>query len=179
VITTTNKRLLISESYGDLNRCTPCRGKPDQYATRFPRLVHVWSRTIRISRGPHIATFHGVINRVEQGHCSWEKGLSVQSPARQPIDPWVCTQFFSWANHWRSGGKVNHLLTAATKLTGPINTNMRSVCSILVRGANPLVLNWLRQGLQRWRCRLSMYHSLTFPTGGLHFPPKGPARSPV
>jgi hypothetical protein len=28
-----NKRLLISESRGDLNRCTPYRGKPDQYDT--------------------------------------------------------------------------------------------------------------------------------------------------
>jgi hypothetical protein len=29
----TNKRLLIFESRGDSNRCTPCRGKPDQYDT--------------------------------------------------------------------------------------------------------------------------------------------------
>jgi hypothetical protein len=29
----TNKRLLISESYDDLNRCTPCRGKLDQHDT--------------------------------------------------------------------------------------------------------------------------------------------------
>jgi hypothetical protein len=32
-MTATNKRLLISESHGDLNRCTPCRGKSDQHAT--------------------------------------------------------------------------------------------------------------------------------------------------
>jgi hypothetical protein len=29
----TNKRLLISESRGDSNRYTPCRGKPDQHNT--------------------------------------------------------------------------------------------------------------------------------------------------
>jgi hypothetical protein len=29
----TNKQLLISESHGDSNRCTPCSGKPDQHAT--------------------------------------------------------------------------------------------------------------------------------------------------
>jgi hypothetical protein len=29
----TNKRLLISESHDDSNRCTPGRGKPDQYDT--------------------------------------------------------------------------------------------------------------------------------------------------
>jgi hypothetical protein len=32
-MTATNKRLLISESRGDSNRCTPCWGKPDQHAT--------------------------------------------------------------------------------------------------------------------------------------------------
>jgi hypothetical protein len=29
----TNKRLFISESHGDSNQCTPCRGKPDQHDT--------------------------------------------------------------------------------------------------------------------------------------------------
>jgi hypothetical protein len=32
-MTVINKRLLISESRGDSNRSTPCRGKPDQHAT--------------------------------------------------------------------------------------------------------------------------------------------------
>jgi hypothetical protein len=32
--------ILIFESRGDLNRCTPYRGKPDQHATRITRLVH-------------------------------------------------------------------------------------------------------------------------------------------
>jgi hypothetical protein len=32
-MTATNKRLLISESRGDSNQCTPCRGKPDQHDT--------------------------------------------------------------------------------------------------------------------------------------------------
>jgi hypothetical protein len=58
-----------------LNRCTPYRGKPNQHATRFPRSVRVWSTTIHISRGPHIATFHTVVNRFEQIHCTREEGL--------------------------------------------------------------------------------------------------------
>jgi ferredoxin len=49
----TNKRLLISESCGDSNRCTPCRGKPDQHdmyashasprtpGVRFLRAIHI------------------------------------------------------------------------------------------------------------------------------------------
>jgi hypothetical protein len=53
--------VLISESYGDLNRYTPYREKSDQHATRFPRSIHIWSKTIRISRGTHIATFHELV----------------------------------------------------------------------------------------------------------------------
>jgi hypothetical protein len=63
VQTSMNKRLLISESHGDLNRYTPYKGKLDQYATRIPRSVRVWSKTIRISHGERRATFHEVINR--------------------------------------------------------------------------------------------------------------------
>jgi hypothetical protein len=74
VKTATNKWLLISESRDNSNRCTPCREKIDQHATRFPRSVHVWPLTIRISRGPRIATFHKVINSDGQSHCSREKG---------------------------------------------------------------------------------------------------------
>jgi hypothetical protein len=60
VKTVTNKRLLISESHDDLNRCTPCMEKLNQHATHFSRLV------IRISHDPHIATFHIAVNRFEQ-----------------------------------------------------------------------------------------------------------------
>jgi hypothetical protein len=42
--------VLISESHGDLNRCILCRGKPDQHATRFPRSIQIWSRTIHFPR---------------------------------------------------------------------------------------------------------------------------------
>jgi hypothetical protein len=54
VKTTTNKRLLISESHGKSNRYTPCRGKPDtddMYASyASPRMPHVrfmWTVHVR------------------------------------------------------------------------------------------------------------------------------------
>jgi hypothetical protein len=169
-MTTTNKWLLISESHSDSNRCTPCRGKPDQHATCFPCSVCVWSKTIRISRGPHIENLREVINRVEQGHCSREKGLPTQSTARRLTDPWVHTQFLSRTNQWSSRGKVKHLLMAATRLTGPISPACDRYVQYLLVGANPWVFNRHRRGLQPWRCRLATYHSLTFPTSCLHFP---------
>jgi hypothetical protein len=103
-MTATNKRLLISESRDDTNRCTPCRGKLNQHATRFPRSVHVWSTTIRISRGPHIAIFHIVVNRFEQIHCTREEGLPTQSTTRRSSDPRVRTQLLSH-NSQRAVGK--------------------------------------------------------------------------
>jgi hypothetical protein len=78
-MTAKNKQLLTSESRGDSNRCTPCRKKPDQHAIRFSRSVHVWVKTIHISRVSHIATFHTVINRFEQIHCPREQALLTQS----------------------------------------------------------------------------------------------------
>jgi hypothetical protein len=97
-MTATNKRLLISESHGDSNRCTPYRGKSNQHATHFPRSVRVWSKIIRISCGRHIATFRTVVNRFEQIHCSREEGLPTQ-PLTQLSDPWVRTQLLSRTHH--------------------------------------------------------------------------------
>jgi hypothetical protein len=48
-MTVINKQLLISESRGNSNRCTPCRGKFNQHAILPPRLICVWSRTIHLT----------------------------------------------------------------------------------------------------------------------------------
>jgi hypothetical protein len=94
-------------------------GEPDQHATRFPCSVRVWSMIIRISRGPHIETFHTVINRFEQIHYTREEGLPTQSTTWQWFDPWVRTQLLSH-NSQRAVGKsqapVDHRLLG---LPGP------------------------------------------------------------
>jgi hypothetical protein len=179
VMTTANKRLLISESHGDSNRCTPCREKPDQHATRFPRSVRIWSKTICISRGPHIATFCEMPTDLDKSHCSREKGLPTQSTTRRLTDLWVHTQFLSRANQWSRWDKPRSCRWPTTRLTGPISPSCDQYVQYLLAGANPSVLNQHRWGLQPWRCRLSTYHSPTFPTSYLHFLPKGPAWSLV
>jgi hypothetical protein len=87
-----NKRLLISESRSNSNRCTPCRGKPNQHVARIPRSIRICSWIIRISRGQCIVTFREVINNDGQNHCSWENGLPTQSTPRRLIDPWVAIE---------------------------------------------------------------------------------------
>jgi hypothetical protein len=59
----------------------PTGDKSDQHATCFPRSVCVWPSTIHISRDPRIATFHEVIDRVGQSHCSQEKGIPDYIPS--------------------------------------------------------------------------------------------------
>jgi hypothetical protein len=132
----TNKQLLISESCGDSNRCTPSRGKPDRYATRFPCSVRIWSRTIRISRGPHIATLRETLIDLDGSHCSREKGLLTQSIARRLTDLLERTQFLSRANQWSNRHKPSSCRWLTTRHTRPINTSMRLVRSILARGGS-------------------------------------------
>jgi hypothetical protein len=92
--------VLISESRGDSNQCTPCMENPDQHATLFPHSVHVWPLTIRISRGSLIATFYKAVNNDGQSHCSREKGFPIQSIARRLTDPWARTQLMRTSLCW-------------------------------------------------------------------------------
>jgi hypothetical protein len=153
--------------------------KPNQHATRFPWSVRVWSMTMRISCSPHIATFHIVINRFEQIHCTREEGLPTQSTAHRLTDPWVCTQLLSHNSPWSSGEKSSFCWHLTTRLTRPISPACDRYVKYLLAGPNPSVLNRHRWGLQPCRCRLTTYHSPTFPSSYLHFPPKGPIRSLV
>jgi hypothetical protein len=106
--------------------------------TNTPHAFHVWSKTICISRGPHISTFHTVTNRVEQGHWSREKGLLTQSIARRLIDSRVHTQFSPELTNEVVGAKPSICCQPATRLTGPINMSMRLVRSILAHGGQPI-----------------------------------------
>jgi hypothetical protein len=148
VLTVANKRLLISDQ----------QGKPNQYTTRIPCSVRVWSQSIRISHGQRIATFHVVINRFEQIHRSWEEGLPTQPTVHRLTDPWVRTQLLSQNSQRSSGKKSSFCWQPATRLTEPISSAWYRYVQYLLAGANPSVLNRQRRGLQ---------------------PPKGPTRSQV
>jgi hypothetical protein len=108
----------------------------------------------------------------------WER-LPTQSTAHRLTDSWVRIQLLSHNSQWSNEKKSSFYWQPTPRLTGPINTSMGLVRSILTRRVNSSVLNQHRRGLQPWRCQLSTYHSSTFLTDGLHFPPKGPARFPV
>jgi hypothetical protein len=176
-MTATNKRLHISKSHGDSNRCTPCRGKLDQHAmyashssprtssVRFLRAVPVRDKlSLAPMKSKQAATPEISIGNQRQTGPAIVLGGPIPPPMRQP---------------WSRGKKFQPSGYTTTSAYWAHITSMRSVRSILARGANPSVINRHRWGLQSWRCWLATTHSPTFPTSCLHFPPKGPARSPV
>jgi hypothetical protein len=68
------------------------------------------------------------------------------------------------------GAKPSIYQWPATRVPGPITQVCDRYVQYLLAGANRTVLNRHRRGLQPWRCRLSTYHSPTFPTSCLPFP---------
>jgi hypothetical protein len=134
-MTATNKRLLISESRGDSNRCTPCRGKPDQHVTytshanpHTPGIRFLWAVPIcdNLSR---------VIDRVEQARCSWEEGLLTQFTAhRWPIHGSVPNFSPEPANE-AVGAKPSIYQRSATRLTEPIPQVCDRYAQYLLAGA--------------------------------------------
>jgi hypothetical protein len=114
-----NKRLLISESHGDLNQCTPCRGKPDQHDMYA---FHVSPRTSDVhflQAVPVRGNRSWVTDRVRQSHCSWEKWLPTQSTTHRLSNPRVHTQSLSWANQWSSGESQTSVDSSLLGLPGP------------------------------------------------------------
>jgi hypothetical protein len=156
VKTAINKRLLISESRGNSNRCTPCRGKSDQHATyashfspRTPGVRFLWAVPIRdnLSLAPtklkQAPTPGGSLgNKRQTGPVVVVLGDLIPPPMRQPC---------SRGERFRPNGHT------ATSAYWAHNTSMRSVRLILACGANQTILNRLRQGLQPWRCQLATY----------------------
>jgi hypothetical protein len=159
-MTDTNKRLLISESRGDLNRCTPCRGKPDQHATYDS---HASPRTLPVG-SPR----------------TWQPFMSYRQSWADPLLPKRRASSFSPepANE-AVGAKSSIYQRSTTRLTELISPVCNRYIQYLLTGANPSVLNRHRRGLQPWRCWLFTYHSPTFSTSCLPFPPKSSVRSLV
>jgi hypothetical protein len=95
VKTATNKRLLISESRGDSNWCTPYRGKPNQYVTYAS-----------CRQSPYVATFHESSTELSRPTApekkgSWHNpqsiadrsaGLYLASLLSQPMKKWGQSQ---------------------------------------------------------------------------------------
>jgi hypothetical protein len=131
-MTATNKWLLISESHGDLNRCTPCREKPEQHATyashSSPRMLSahfLWAVPIcdNLSLAPakskQAPTPGRSLDNQRQTDPTVVLGALILPPMRQPWSRW---RVFD--------PMVTHLL----QLTGPISSACDRYVQYLLAG---------------------------------------------
>jgi hypothetical protein len=118
----TNERLLIFESHGDSNRCTPFRGIPDQHITRFPCSARVWPSTIRILHGLRIATLRELSTELDRVTAPEKRALDTihSTPAVRSAGPYPFSlSFLSWANQWSSGESQTSVNSKLLVLLGP------------------------------------------------------------
>jgi hypothetical protein len=167
-MTVTNKRLLISESHGDSNRCTPYRAKPDQHATYTS---HSSSRT------PGVHFLRAIPIR---------DNLSLAQPSSwQPKTDWPSrktevTSFLLPCDDPGVGERgFSPMVIQLHQLTGSISPACNRYVQYLLVGVNRTILNRHRQGLQPCRCRLTTYPLPDLPNQLSPLSPNGPARSPV
>jgi hypothetical protein len=173
----TNKRLFISESRGDLNRCTPYRGKPDQHDT-YASHTSPHMPGVRFLRAvPVRGNLSWVINRFGQSHCSRGKGLPIQSTARRLTDPWIHTQFLSRANQWSSGESQTSINSRLLGLLGPYYQHAIHTFNTCSWVSTPRSLTDTGSGYHIENLEIATSLSLSFPSEGSTDPPNGPAQS--
>jgi hypothetical protein len=133
-MTTTNKRLLISESHSDSNRCTQYRGKSDQHAmyashssprtpgVRFLRAVPVRDNlSLAPTKSKQAPTPRSLGNQ-RQTSPAIVLGYLIPPPMRQP---WSRVERFWLSNYTATSAYWAHI------------TSMRSVRSILAHRGQP------------------------------------------
>jgi hypothetical protein len=180
-MTATNKRLLISESHDDSNRCTPCRGKPDQYDMY---VSHVSPRTPGVrsmlpAGGPY--TWQPFTSR-QQG---WTDALlprkSVPDSTSQP--GWVIRgTHLSFSPNTTIeavcliqapvGGRL-------LGLPGPYHRHAISRFNTCSQVATPRSLTDTDEGYHIENLKIAIALSPPFPFEGSTDPPNGPARSQI
>jgi hypothetical protein len=146
VKTATNKRLLISESCADSNRCTPCKGKPDTHDTyafrasphtphvRFLRAIHVHGNLLQaiISIGRTLLLLRKRAPNTTPSPVEW-----FASPPPS-FFPNIAIEAVMKANHLL----MNELL----RFTRPITPACDWYVQYLLAGTNRSVLNWHSEG---------------------------------
>jgi hypothetical protein len=134
----TNKWLLISESHGGLNRCTPCRGKPDQYAT---------SHVVRVSNLSLVPTRTKQTPTPGRSLGDWRQtgpviilGHLISPPSRQP---WSRRERFQPSGY------------TAISAYWPISPACDRCVQYLLTSTNPSVLTQHRQRLPHRNLRIA------------------------
>jgi hypothetical protein len=98
------------------------------------------------------------------------------TPADWSVGPYPVSLSSQPMKQWR---KPNTHQQQATRFTEPISLACDRYVQYFLMGANRMVLNRHRRGLQPWRCRLATYPLPDLPIQLSPLSPSGPARSPI
>jgi hypothetical protein len=171
-MTAMNKRLLISESHGDLNQCTPCRGKPDQHDMYASHVSPRTSDVHFLRAVPVRGNRSRVTDRVRQSHYSWEKWLPTQSTTHRLTDPWIRTQFLSRGNQWSSGESQTSVDGMLLALLGTYHRHAIGTFNTCSRVPTPQSLNDTGDGYHIKNLEIATTLSPPFPSEGSTDPSK-------
>jgi hypothetical protein len=159
-----NKRLLISESHDDSNRCTPCRENSINMTRTLPTPVH--------TGGPR--TWQPFTSRRQ----SWTESLLLRkrapdtihsTTADRSVGPYLVSLSSQPMKLWRN---PNICRQPATRLTEPISPAYDRYVQYLLTGINPSVLKRHRRGLSHKNLRIATTLSPPFPSECSTGPPK-------
>jgi hypothetical protein len=130
--------VLISESRGDSNRYTPCRGKSDSHATRFSMLD---SHMVPNHTSPvvHVGNLSLVPTRMKHAPTPGEV-MAIKDRLSQ-LSSWVTS--FPHPRDSLGLGEIGfgQVVIQLHQLTGPITPACDRYVQYLLVGANPSVLN--------------------------------------
>jgi hypothetical protein len=175
LMTTTNKRLLISESHGDLNRCTPCRGKtrPTRHVC-FPRQSTYARRTLRAG-GPR--TWQPFMSRRQ----SWAGTLLpkrrapdtiLSAPADWSVGPYTASLLSQPMKQWgQSQASINDRLLG---LLGPDHQHAIGTFNTCSRVPTPQSLTDIGGCYHKENPEIATAHSSPFPSEGSTDAPNWP-----
>jgi hypothetical protein len=147
-----NKRLLIFESHGDSNHCTPCRRKPNQYDT--------------YASHTSLRTWQSFTSHRQ----SWTKSLLLRKRAFDTIHSTLANRSTSpypvslLSQPMKQCRKPNNCRQQSIRLIGLISPTCDRYVQYLLTGINPLVLNRHRRGLPHKNLRIATTLSPPFPS---------------
>jgi hypothetical protein len=133
----------------------------------LPTPVHSRSTYVFCGQSPYVTTFHW-LPQSRNMPLHLKEVLTTKDRLARLLS-WVASFFLPYDSPGVGERGFSLMVTQLLQLTGSISPACDRYVQYLLVGANPLVLNRHKWGLQPWRCRLATYHSLTLPTSCLHF----------
>jgi hypothetical protein len=175
----TNKRLLISESHGDSNRCTTCRGKPDQHDTYAS---HADPRTPNVRFLRAVPVRGNLFMSHQQG---WTDALLPRKSAPDSTSQpgWVVrgTRLNFYPNTVIEAVRLSQAPIGGRQLglPDPYNWHAIGTFNTCSRVPTPRSLTDTSGGYHIENLGIATALSLPFPSEGSTDPPNGPAWSQI